>query len=92
MKYEIYGREVKPLIMNATIISVSMLFTAYFAYSIIKTKPIKYFLPPVISLLYGFMLFFVGMGISDVLYLLLAVIPVIVSISFIIKQNQIKKS
>ena len=64
--------------MNLIIILVSVLFAAYFTFTIIKTKIIKYTLPPMIGLLYGFMLFFVGMSLNSILYLALAALPVIV--------------
>ena len=70
--------------MNGLIILVSMAFVAYFIFTIIKTKIIKYILTPIISLLYGFILFFIGMGISGIFYYVLAVLPVIVVIFHII--------
>jgi hypothetical protein len=66
--------------MNSLIILISVVFAAYLTFTITKTKIIKYILPPIISLLYGFMLFFVGMGISGALYLVLAALPVILVI------------
>ncbi len=76
--------------MNSLIILISVVFVAYFIFTITKTKIIKYILPPIISLLYGFMLFFIGMGISGILYLVLAVLPVIVVIFHIILQKNAK--
>lgn len=70
--------------MNSLIILISVVFVAYFTFTITKTKKIKYFLTPSISLLYGFMLFFIGMGISGILYLVLAVLPVIFVVFHII--------
>lgn len=64
--------------MIGLIILTSMVFVAYFIFAITKTKIIKYILSPIISLLYGFMLFFIGMSISSVLYVVLAILPVIV--------------
>jgi hypothetical protein len=61
-----------------------MVFVAYFTFTIIKTKIIKYILPPLIGLLDGFMLFFIGMGIGSILYLVLAILPVILVIFHII--------
>lgn len=70
--------------MNSLIILTSVVFVAYFTFTITKTKIIKYTVPPIIGLLYGFMLFFIGMGISSTLYLVLAVLPVIFVIFHII--------
>lgn len=66
--------------MIGLIILISMVFVAYFTYTITKTKITKYILPPIASLLYGFMLFFVGMSISGILFLVLVALPVIVVI------------
>ena len=76
--------------MNSIIILISMVFVGYFTFTITKTKIVKYILPPIISLLYGFMLFFIGMGISSILYLVLAVLPVIVVIFHIILMKNAK--
>lgn len=50
--------------MNGLIILISMVFVAVIVYKITKIKILKYILSPIISLLYGFLLFFVGMGVS----------------------------
>jgi hypothetical protein len=70
--------------MNGLIILTSMAFTAYFIFTIIKTKIIKYLLTPAISVLYGLTLFFVGMGIGGTFYYVLAILPVIVVILHVI--------
>jgi hypothetical protein len=70
--------------MNGLIILTSMAFTAYFIYTIIKIKTLRYILTPVISLLYGFILFFVGMGIGGTFFYVLAILPVIVDILHVI--------
>ncbi|MGH4052099.1 MAG: hypothetical protein ACREVX_12260 [Clostridium sp.] len=66
--------------MNGLIILISVTFVAYFTFTITKTKILKYILPPIVSLLYGFMLFFIGISISGILYYVLAALPVIVVI------------
>ena len=66
--------------MNSLIILISVVFVAYFTFSITKTKIIKYILPLITGFLYGLMLFFIGMGLSGILYYILAVLPVIVVI------------
>ena len=66
--------------MNGLIILISMVFVAYIIFRKNKIKILRYILPPTISLLYGFMLFFIGMGISGTLFLVLAVIPIIIVI------------
>jgi len=76
--------------MNGLIILVSMAFVAYFIFTIIKTKIIKYIITPIISLLYGFILLFIGMGISGIVYYTLAVLPVIVVIFHIILLKKAK--
>ena len=78
--------------MNGLIILISIVFVAYIVCKIAKFKKIKYVLAPIISLLYGVMLFFVGMSISTVLFYILAVMPLIVGVLYIIKQNYIKKN
>ncbi len=69
-----------------------MSFVAFIVYKIVKPKIAKYILTPIISLLYGFMLFFLGMGINSVVYLVLAVIPVIFGAFYIFKQHNNKKN
>jgi hypothetical protein len=76
--------------MNGLIIITSMAFTAYFIFTIIKTKIIKYILTPVISPLYGFILFIVGMGIGGTFYYVLAILPVIVVILHVIVMKKRK--
>ena len=76
--------------MNSLIIIISVVFVAYFTVKMTKTKMLKYILTPIISLLYGFMLLFVGMGISSILYYVLAVLPVIVVITNIIRLKDAK--
>ena len=78
--------------MNGLIILISIVFVAYIVYKTAKFKKTKYVLAPIISLLYGVMLFFVGMSIEAVLFYILAVIPLIVGVLYIIKQNYIKKN
>lgn len=73
--------------MNGLIILTSIAFVAFITYKITKIKILKYILPPIISLLYGFILFFVGMGIGDILYIVLALVPVIIGVLYIIKQK-----
>jgi hypothetical protein len=67
-----------------------MAFVAYFIFTIIKTKIAKYILTPIIGVLYGFMLFYFGMGVSGILYYVLAVLPVIAVIFRIILLKKAK--
>lgn len=76
--------------MNGLIILASMVFVAYFMFAILRTKKIKYILTPLISLLYGFILFFVGMGMNSILYYVLAVLPAIAVIFNTILQKKAK--
>ncbi len=76
--------------MNSIIILISMAFVGYFTFTIIETKIIKYIVTPLIILLYGFMLFFIGMGLSGIFYYLLAVLPVIVVIFNLILKKDTK--
>ena len=76
--------------MNSLIILISVVFVAYFTFTITKIKIIKYILPPIIGILYGFMLFFIGMSISGILYYVLAVIPVIAVVVHIIMLKNAK--
>jgi hypothetical protein len=71
--------------MNGFIILTSIVFIAYIVYRTTKNKIMKYVLTPIISLLYGVMLLFVGMGINALLFYALAIIPVIFSVTYIIK-------
>jgi len=68
------------------IILISICFVAYIVYKTVKAK-IKYILTPIISILYGVMLFFVGMSISSALFFILAIIPLIVGVVYIIKKK-----
>ena len=74
--------------MNGFIILTSIIFLAYIVYKITKNKIMKYVLTPIISLLYGFMLLFVGMGINALLFYVLAIIPVILTVTYIIKVSK----
>jgi hypothetical protein len=76
--------------MNGLIILTSMAFTAYFIFTIIKIKIIRYILTPIISLLYGLILFFIGMGLGGAFYYVLAILPVIVVILHIILMKKAK--
>lgn len=78
--------------MNGLIIVISMSFVAYIVYKITNIKMLKYILPPIVSVLYGFMLFFIGMSINSVVYLVLAMIPVILGAILFIKHRYIKKN
>lgn len=73
--------------MNGLIILISMSFAAFIAYGITKSKILKYILSPIVGVLYGFMLFIIGMSINGVLYLVLAIIPVIAGVIYIIRQR-----
>jgi hypothetical protein len=78
--------------MNGLIILISISFVAYIVHKITKIKILKYILSPIVSVLYGYMLFFIGMSIDAVLYLLLAAAPVIIGVIYIIKHRYIKKN
>jgi hypothetical protein len=69
------------------IILLSMVFVAYVVYKTAKTKLTKYILTPIISIIYGVMLFFIGMSVSGGIFYVLAIIPVIVGVIHIIKQK-----
>lgn len=77
--------------MNGLIILISVFLVAYFIFTITKGTIIRYILPLIISLLYGFMLFYVGMGIGGILYLVLAVLPVIIVVLRIILMKNTNK-
>lgn len=78
--------------MIGLIILISIVFVEYIVFKIVKNKKVKYVLSPIISILYGIMLFFVGMGIGSALFFVLAIIPLIVCVLYIIKQNYIKNN
>jgi hypothetical protein len=78
--------------MNGLIILISISFVAYIVHKITKIRIFKYILPPMVSVLYGCILFFIGMSIDGILYLALAIIPVITGIIYIIKHRYIKKN
>jgi hypothetical protein len=71
--------------MNGFIILTSIIFLAYFIYKTNKNKIMKYILTPVISLIYGFMLLYVGMSINVLLFYILAMMPVIFTVTYIVK-------
>ena len=73
--------------MIGLIILISIVFVAYIVCKTVKFKKTKYVLAPIISILYGVMLFFVGMSIEAVLFYILAVMPLIVGVLYIIKTN-----
>ena len=77
--------------MVGLIIAITIIFVACIVYKTAKTKKLKYILTPIISLLYGAMLFFIGMSISNVLFYVLVILPLIVGVVYIIKQNIKKK-
>jgi hypothetical protein len=74
--------------MNGFIILTSIVFIAYMVFKTTKNKTMKYVLTPVISLLYGFILLFIGMSINALLFYALAIIPVIFSVIYIIKTSK----
>ena len=80
------------MIMIGLIILISAVSVAYIVLEIVKLKKAKYLLAPIISLLYGAMLFFVGMSVNSVLFSVLATIPVITVVIIIFKQNYTKKN
>jgi hypothetical protein len=74
------------------IILTSIVFVALIVFKTVKLKTAKYVLTPIISILYGFMLFFVGMSISSVLFYVFAILPPVICVLYIIKQGFIKKT
>jgi hypothetical protein len=73
--------------MNGLIILTSIAFVVFIAYKMIKIRMMKFILSPIFGLLYGLILFFIGMGIGGVLYFTLAIIPVIIGLFYIINKN-----
>lgn len=73
--------------VNGLIIQISVVFVALILYRAAKTKKTKYLLTPSISILYGVMLFFIGMSISTVLFYVLATMPIIVFVVNLAKQK-----
>lgn len=73
--------------MNALIILVSIVFVAYLTFKTIKVKKAKYVLAPISSLLYGCILFYIGMSINSILYYILALAPLVTVIYLLIKQK-----
>ena len=78
--------------MIGLIILISIVFVACIVFKTVKNKKAKYVLSPIISILYGIMLFFVGMSIGNVLFFVLAITPLIVCVLYIIKLNYIKNN
>jgi hypothetical protein len=76
--------------MHGLIILTSITFVVFITYKMIKIKVMKYIASPILGLLYGFMLFFIGMGIGGVLYFTLAILPVIISLIYIVNRNYAK--
>ena len=73
--------------VNGLIIQISVVFVALIVYKTAKIKKTKYLLTASISILYGVMLFFIGMSISTVLFYVLATIPIIVFVVNMAKQK-----
>jgi len=73
--------------VNGLIIQISVVFVALIIYKTAKTNKTKYLLTPSISILYGVLLFFIGISISTVLFYVLATIPVIVFVVNMAKQK-----
>jgi hypothetical protein len=73
--------------MNGLIIQIRVVLVALIVYKTAKTKKTKYLLTPSISILYGVMLFFIGISISTVLFYVLATVPIIIFVVNIAKQK-----
>lgn len=73
--------------VNGFIVQISVVFVALIVYKTAKTKKTKYLVTPSISILYGVMLFFIGINISTVLFYVLATIPIIVFVVNLVKQK-----
>ena len=68
--------------MIGFIILMNIVFVAYIVFKIVKNKKAKFVLSPIISVLYGLTLFFVGMSIGSVLFFVLAITPIILCVLY----------
>jgi hypothetical protein len=72
--------------MAGIIIIISTLFLGFIVFNVTKTKMLKYVLTIVASLVYAFLLFFIGMGFGNIFYLIAAV-PIIVGIIIFVRKK-----
>jgi hypothetical protein len=77
--------------MNGLIILLSSALVVYTIFKTDKMKKLKYIVAPLFGVLYGFILLFVGMGINTILYYVLAVLPLIVCVANILRQDKARK-
>lgn len=71
--------------MVGVIILISVISVAYSVIQADKLKKAKYILALIFSILYGVMLFFVGMSMNTIIFYALAIIPLIAAVIHIIK-------
>ena len=71
--------------MVGLIIIASTIFAGLTIFKITKVKALKYILSPLIGIAYGSLLFFLGMGVSSTLFVMLVVLPVVVGSLLILR-------
>ncbi len=71
----------------AIIILTSVIFLATLLYKIMKPSIARYFLPVILSALYGFLLFYLGFSISTALFYIFSALPVIILLFLVFKDN-----
>lgn len=72
--------------MIGLLILISIFFLGYVVFTMTKTKLLKYILTLSISTLYGFLLFFIGMGISSTVFWILVTLPMIIGLILMIRK------
>ncbi|MBM7553977.1 putative neutral ceramidase superfamily lipid hydrolase [Thalassobacillus pellis] len=68
------------------LILISTFSFGYVVYTIIKAKPLKYMWTLIISMVYGFLLFFIGMSVSGAVFWILVTLPVLIGLILIIRR------
>ena len=66
--------------MIGLVILISIFFLGFVVFTMSKTKLLNYILTLSISALYGFLLFFIGMGVSGTVFWILVTLPIIIGL------------
>lgn len=64
----------------------------YIAFEVIQVKLFKYVVTPIIAFVYGLVLLIMGMGVGDLYFVILAILPVIIGVLLLLKRIWIKRS
>lgn len=70
----------------ATIILISTIFLVLLLYKAIKPGIVRHTLPILLSVLYGFLLFYIGFSINAYLFYILSALPLIILLFLVSKK------